>query len=248
MPVHVGTADLCERAPDEQVRQLASLLPLVLAHLRFVADAPLAHSAAPALFIVGAVASLLAGVAALAQPNLGGLYRMTTMMHGGYLLSALAAAGHGHDAAALFAALTLLLAVGGLGLLVTAIEARCGTVALSSRGGGRVGAFPHLAGAFAVLGAAGVGLPATAGFVADDLLLHAAWEMSTVATAALILASVALAVATLRGYARVFLGPPVRSVAPDLLPRERFVVVAIIVALLLLGIVPQVVISAMTAA
>ncbi|MCY1081820.1 proton-conducting transporter transmembrane domain-containing protein [Archangium lansingense] len=142
----------------------------------------------------------------------------------------------------MFSVLTRLLAVGGLGMVVTALEARCGSVSLDGYGG-RVGAFPHLAGAFAVLGAAGVGLPATAGFVADDLLLHAAWEESIVATAALILASVLLAIATLRGYTRVFLGAPVRSVAPDLLLRERVVVVGIITALLVLGMAPQVIIG-----
>lgn len=242
VPVHVGAADLCERAPDEQVRQLASLLPLVFVHVRFLADTPLARDAAPALFFLGAVASLLPALAALAQRDLKGLYRMTTVMHGGYLLCAVAAAGRGHHAAAVFSVLTLLLAVGGLGMVVTALEARCGSVSLEGHGG-RVGAFPHLAAAFGVLGAAGVGLPATAGFVADDLLLHAAWEESVIATAALILASVALAIATLRGYARVFLGPPVRSVAPDLLLRERVVVVGIIAALLVLGMVPRLVIG-----
>jgi NADH-quinone oxidoreductase subunit M len=245
VPVHVGTTDLCERAPGEQVRQLASLLPLVFVHVRFLSDVPLAREAAQPLFIIGAIASLLPGLAALAQRELKGLYRMTTMMHGGYLLCAVAAAGRGHHAAALFSVFTLLLAVGGLGMVVTALEARCGSVSLDGRGG-RVGAFPHLASAFAVLGAAGVGLPATAGFVADDLLLHAAWQESIAATAALIIASVALAIATLRGYTRVFLGPPVRSVAPDLLPRERVVVVGIIATLLVLGVMPRLIIGGLT--
>jgi NADH-quinone oxidoreductase subunit M len=245
VPLHVGAAELCDRAPGEQVRQLASLLPLVFVHVRFLADAPLAHEAAQALFFVGAMASLLPALAALAQRELKGLYRMTTMMHGGYLLCAVAAAGRGHHAAAMFSVLTLVLAVGGLGMVVTALEERCGSVSLDGRGG-RVGSFPHLAGAFAVLGAAGVGLPATAGFVADDLLLHAAWEESVVATAALIIASVVLAIATLRGYARVFLGPQVRSVAPDLLLRERVVVVGVIAVLLLLGIMPRLVIGGLS--
>ncbi|HEX8821780.1 MAG TPA: proton-conducting transporter membrane subunit [Archangium sp.] len=242
VPLHAGVAELCERAPDEQVRQLASLLPLVLVHVRFLTDIPLAREAALALFLVGALASLLPALAALAQRDLKGLYRMTTVMHGGYLLCTVAAAGRGHHAAAVFSGLTLLLAVGGLGMVITALEARCGSVSLEGHGG-RVGAFPHLAGAFAVLGAAGVGLPATAGFVADDLLLHAAWEESIIGTAALILASVVLAIATLRGYTRVFLGAPVRSVAPDLLPRERVVVVGIITALLVLGMAPQLIIG-----
>jgi len=64
-----------------------------------------------------------------------------------------------------------------------------------------------------------------------------------VATAALIVASVALAIATLRGYTRVFLGPPARSVAPDLLGRERVVVVGVIALLLVLGIVPRLIIG-----
>jgi NADH-quinone oxidoreductase subunit M len=245
VPLHVGTTELCERAPGEQVRQLASLLPLVLVHVRFLTDTPLAREAVEGLFFLGAMASLLPGLAALAQRDLKGLYRMTTMMHGGYLLCAVAAAGRGHHAAALFSALTLLLAVGGFGMVIAALEERCGSVSLEGRGG-RVGAFPHLASAFAVLGAAGVGLPATAGFVADDLLLHAAWEESMAATAALIIASVSLAIATLRGYSRVFLGPPVRSVAPDLLLGERVVIVGIIAALLLMGVVPRLIIGGVT--
>lgn len=245
MPIHLGVAELCERAPREQVRQLASLAPLVLLHLRAPANLPLAHELAPALFFVGAVASLIAAIASLAQRDLRGFYRMTTMMHGGYVFCALAASGRGHDAAALFAALTLLLAVGGLGLIIAAVEERSGRIEFSQPGG-RVAPFPHLAGAFAVLGAAGVGLPATAGFVADDLLLHAAWSESVVATAALILASVALAISTLRAYSRVFLGPAASSVAPDLLTRERLIVVAIIVALLILGVVPQFFIGALS--
>ncbi len=54
-----------------------------------------------------------------------------------------------------------------------------------------------------------------------------------------------LAIATLRGYTRVFLGAPVRSVAPDLLPRERVVVVGIIAVLLVLGMVPRLIIGAL---
>ena len=73
------------------------------------------------------------------------------------------AASHGDE--------LVFVALGGLGLMVDALEARAGTVRLAGPGG-RVQAFPRLAVGFALFGAAGVAMPGTAGFIADDLLLH----------------------------------------------------------------------------
>ncbi|MDP2344525.1 MAG: proton-conducting transporter membrane subunit [Deltaproteobacteria bacterium] len=198
------------------------------------ASAPIFGSASSIVFAAGAVLALIAGLASVVQRRLQGLLRTKVAVHVSFMLCAVAS---GHDGAIAFAALTALVPVAGFGYLVAVVERRCGPVTLDAAGG-RVAAFPHLAAAFALIGAAGVGLPGSVGFVADDLLLHAAWEQGVAVTGALIAAAVLLAVGTLRAWQRVFLGPARRSVAPDLQPAERAVVVAVVCVVLVLGIAP----------
>jgi NADH:ubiquinone oxidoreductase subunit 4 (subunit M) len=236
-PLHVGVAALCDRAPFRQVEQLGATVVLVLVHTRFADDIPFAHDWAPSVVAYGALCTLLAGLVSLVQADLRGFYRAATIMHGGMLMAALGASGRGHSAAAIMVVITTAIALGGLGLMVDALEARAGTVLLHSPGG-RVQAFPRLAAAFAVFGAAGVAMPGTAGFIADDLMLHALWGESVAATVMIIIGAAALAIGTLRAYAASFLGPASPTPAPDLRPRERGMVVTLLVMLVILGLVP----------
>jgi NADH-quinone oxidoreductase subunit M len=196
-----------------------------------------------AVFVFGAVVAVLAGLASISQSTLRGLYRAKVGVHAGFLVCAVAS---GHDGALVFAALTAALALSGFAFVVFAIERRCGAVSLVA-GGGRAAAFKDLAAAFAVIGAAGVGLPGTIGFVADDLLLHAAWKQGpiegVVLAGLLIVAAVFMAIGTLRGWQKVFLGPRVRAVAPDLGAGERIVVVVVIVVALVFGLAPTLILS-----
>jgi NADH-quinone oxidoreductase subunit M len=237
MPLHAGAVALGDRSPAAQTQQLGATLVLVLAHLRFTDHIAFAYDVAPFLVVLGAVATLVPGLIALVQPDLRGFYRTATAMHGGMILASLGAAGRGHEAAALMVVLTTAFAVGGLGLLIVALEARVGPVRFDRRGG-RVQAFPRLAAGFALFAAAGVAMPGTSGFIADDLMLHALWGESVTATVMIIVGAAALAVASLRAYSATFLGPAVASVAPDLNGRERAATTVLVVALLILGIVP----------
>lgn len=236
-PLHVGVAALCDRAPFRQVEQLGATVILILLHARFADDIPFAHDWAPFIVAYGALCTLLPGLMALVQPDLRGFYRAATGMHGGMVVAALGASGRGHSAAALMVILTTAIALGGLGLMVDALEARAGSVRLTTAGG-RVQAFPRLAAAFALFGAAGVAMPGTAGFIADDLMLHALWGESVAATVMIIAGAAALAIATLRAYAASFLGPARPTLAPDLRPRERVMAVTLLVLLVGLGLVP----------
>jgi NADH-quinone oxidoreductase subunit M len=239
LPLHGGVASLCDRAPAVQTQQMSSTIALVFLHLRFVDHVPEVAAWAPSLVRYGAIACILAAVTTLAQRDLRGFYRGTTTMHGGMLMAALGAAALGNFAAALLVAVTVGLALGGLGMIITSLEERVGPV--QYRGpGGRAGAFPVLSACFIVFGGAGVGLPGTAGFVADDLLLHTLWLQSPASTVAVILSSALVAVATLIGYARTFLGPSTPSAAPDLALRERAVAVLLLALLVTLGIAPYV--------
>ena len=236
-PLHGGVASLCERAPAVQTQQMSSAIALVFLHLRFVDHEPAVAAFAPWLIGYGAVACLLAALMTTAQRDLRGFYRGTTTMHGGMLLAAIGAAAVGNFAAALLVAVTIGLALGGLGMMITSLEERTGPVRYAGPGG-RAGAFPVLSACFAFFGGAGVGLPGTAGFVADDLLLHTLWLELPAATVAVILASAMVAVATLIGFARTFLGPARTSLAPDLALRERAVAVLLLAVLIGLGLAP----------
>ena len=239
LPFHAGVASLCERAPLVQTQQLASTIALVFVHLRHVDHHAVAIEWAPVLVRYGAFAALAAALITLVQKDLRGFYRGTTAMHGGMLLAAVGAASIGNFAAALLVAVAMGLALGGLGIMITSLEERTGPAAFGGPGG-RAGAFPRLAAAFALFGGAGVGLPGTAGFVADDLLLHALWMESPASTVVMILSSAFLAVATLMTFSSVFLGRTSPSLAPDLYPRERVVAVALVSLLLVLGFAPGV--------
>lgn len=242
MPFHTGVASLCDRAPMVQTQQFASTIALVFIHLRFVDHHAEAIALAPAIVRYGAAAALAGALMSTAQRDLSGFFRSTTVVHGGMVIAALGAASLHNYAAALLVVVAAGLGLGGLGIMITALVARVGPVTYS-RSVGRVQAFPRLAAAFAVFGAASVAMPGTAGFVADDLLLHALWMESPVGTVAVIISSAILAVSTLICFAHVFLGRregATNLLAPDLVPRERVAALALLALLLVLGFVPGV--------
>lgn len=237
MPVHVGAASLCDRLPLLQAGNLSSMIALVFVHLRFVDHHPGAIALAPFVVRYGATACLAGALLALVQTDLRGFYRGTMSMHAGMLLAAVGTASLGNFAAAMLVAIAMGLSLGGLGIVIASLEERTGSVSFAGPGG-RAGAFPRLAVAFSVLGGAGVAVPGTAGFMADDLLLHTLWMVSPASTAVMILSSAFLAVATLGAIAAVFFGRATPSLAPDMHPRERIVVVVLVTLLLVLGFAP----------
>jgi NADH-quinone oxidoreductase subunit M len=239
LPLHIGAASLCERVPLVQTEQLSSMIALVFVHLRFVDHHTGAAELGPWLVRYGALAAISAALLAIVQRDLRGFYRSTTAMHGGMLIAALGTAALGNFAAALLVAVSMGLALGGLGMMITSLEERVGPVVFAGPGG-RGTVFPRLAILFAIFGGAGVGMPGTSSFVADDVLLHTLWMASPAATIVVILSSAVLAVATLVTLSRVFLGRTTPSLAPDLGLRERLVAVSLVALLITLGIVPDV--------
>ncbi|MGE0862192.1 MAG: proton-conducting transporter membrane subunit [Gammaproteobacteria bacterium] len=241
--LHGGVSALYRAAPALQVQQFVTLLAHVYVHLRYVDHLPAAFAAAPAVVMLGAASALVFALIALVARSLDGMLRASMLMHGGLLLAATGAAGRGHQAAALFVVLSMVLALAGFSMCVLALEARVGKVSLL-HAGGRARAFPRLASAFGFFGAAGVGMPGTAGFIADDLVLHALWAESVSATVAVTVATALLAIATLRTITQTFMGPSTPSIAPDLGANERAIALALILLLLAIGLVPQLVIGA----
>jgi len=245
-PLHSGAAALVDRRSPVQLVQLASLPTLVFLHLRFADHGAVAHDVAPLLVAIGGASCLMFALISLVERDLQRLYVASTLMHGGMLFAAVGAAGRGHFAAALLVGITMVIALAGFGVMVAALESRVGSGPVVDFVG-RARAFPRLAAAMAFFGGAAVGLPGTAGFVADDLLLHALWEESVWTAVVVIVASALLAVATLGTFSRVMLGPPRRHLAPDLLGIERGVVIVFMLLLLTLGFAPKLLVSPVNA-
>ncbi len=244
-PLHGGIGNLTHRSLTLQLQLLATLPTSVFVHLRFVDHERIAYDLAPAIVGIGTASALSFALIALVQPSLHGLLRASVLMHGGMLFAAVGAAGRGHHAAALLVSITLGLAISGLGIMLASLEARVGPLK-GLQPGGRARAFPRLAIGVALFGGAAVAMPGTAGFIADDLLLHALWQESVPSAVGMILASALLAVATLRSFAASFLGSPLRLLAPDLEGSERFVLVVLVLWLVVLGFVPGVLVDPAT--
>ena len=143
--------------------------------------------------------------------------------------------------------LTLWISVGlaltGLALAIAAVEARVGRRSLDTLGGLATRA-PWLAAAFIVLGLSAVGLPGTLGFAAEGLLVHGVLESYPGIGIAIVLATAANGFTVLRAALRTFYGPLAPRVqVSDVLGRERAALVALILAVVGLGLVPQAIVS-----
>lgn len=244
-PLHGGIGSLTHRSLTLQLQQLATLPTSVFVHLRFVDHEAIAFEMAPAIVAIGTASALAFALISLVQTSMHGLLRSSVLMHGGMLFAAVGAAGRGHHAAALLVSITLGLAISGLGIMLAAFEARVGPLDQLPPGG-RAGAFPRLAIGVALFGGAAVAMPGTSGFIADDLLLHALWQESVPSAVGMVIASALLAVATLRNFAMLFLGKPLRLLAPDLDGRERFVLVLLVLWLVILGFAPRILVDPAT--
>jgi NADH:ubiquinone oxidoreductase subunit 4 (subunit M) len=100
---------------------------------------------------------------------------------------------------------------------------------------------PRLAVFFAILGLALVGLPGTLSFCSQDLLIHGTL-MSHPLTGLLLPIAIAMnAVSIFRLYARLFLGKHRTgfTVMADALPRERWILTAVVLFVVLGGLFPK---------
>jgi NADH-quinone oxidoreductase subunit M len=131
------------------------------------------------------------------------------------------------------------LALTGIGLVSWALESRAGPIRLDTPQG-RFWDAPALAAFFLLFGLAGVGLPGTLSFVADDLIVSGSLDEQLHAGLLVIFSTVLCGIAMMRGWFHVFGGP----VDPDgarhaILPRERVALTALLAALFLLGLWPD---------
>jgi NADH-quinone oxidoreductase subunit M len=134
------------------------------------------------------------------------------------------------------------LAFAGLARCVLVLEARRGRLDLTRYHGGYE-RMPVLAISFLAMGLACTGFPGTLGFVGQELLVDGAVDVFPVMGFAVVIASALTGLAVLRMYFSLFCGRPEVLAHPSLRlglrPREAWMFVALVTALIGLGLVPR---------
>lgn len=134
---------------------------------------------------------------------------------------------------------SVMLSLGGLGLILRALEARFGRLSLDDFHG-LYDHSPALAVGFLLAGLASVGFPGTLGFVSAELLVDGAVHENLFIGLAVILAAAVNGIAVVRAYFRIFTGGRhVSAVSLAITPRERVVVLTLAAVILGGGLVPQ---------
>jgi NADH-quinone oxidoreductase subunit M len=135
--------------------------------------------------------------------------------------------------------ISVMISLGGFGLVLRALEGRYGRLSLV----GYRGLYEHsptLAACFLITGLASVGFPGTLGFVATDLLVDGAIAVNLGVGLAVIAAAALGGIAIVRVYLLLFTGARHHStVALSIRLRERLAVLTLIVLILGGGVFPQ---------
>jgi NADH-quinone oxidoreductase subunit M len=139
------------------------------------------------------------------------------------------------------------LAISTMGLfgILRLLEVRFGENLTVSRHLGLAQHAPRLAVSFAIFGLALVGLPGTLSFCSQDLLIHGTLISHPVAGVVLPIATAMNAVSVFRLFARLFLGKRRTGFThmADALPRERWVLAAGVLFVVLGGLFPNIIVA-----
>ena len=184
------------------------------------------------------VTAVYGAALAIVQRDLRSLIGMLAMSQSALVLAGLAGTLPMELNGALCVWISSGLALTGIGLVTWALESRAGVIRLETPQG-RFWDAPALAGFFLLFGLAGIGLPGTLSFVADDLIVSGSLDEQLHAGLLVIFATVLSGIAVMRGWFHVFGGP----VEPDgprhaILPRERVALTGLIALLFVLGLWP----------
>ena len=199
-----------------------------------------AHNAWSLFSNLGLFTAAYASVQALAARSPRRLFALVAISQSAFLLTGLESNTPVGIAGSLVLWQVIAVSTTMLAAVYVGLEARLGAP-LESKGflGLAVGA-PRLAVFFAVGGLALVGLPLTLGFPAEDLLLQGTLATNPYLGVVLPVVTALNAFSVVRLFARLFLGRPI-SAAQDLadaLPRERWILTAALLFLLLGGLFP----------
>lgn len=253
VPLHSWLPASLERVSLLAVALLASLRSgfYLLARVAVPAFPEAAHAAMPTLAALALVSAVYGALAALGQRDLRRMVGFLIASQSGVMLTGLAFGDPQAMSGTLLYWLGFATATTGLVLMTAAVVARTGHADMRKLGGLVLHA-PNLSGFFFLFALSTIAIPGTLAFVAEDMLIHAALSRHPLLTVVMILSMTLNAITALRAFFVAFLGPARADDAcdpvADLLPRERITALCVVAALLLGGLVPQVLIDAQASA
>lgn len=184
------------------------------------------------------VTAVYGGALALVQRDLRGLIGTLAYSQSALVLAGLAGTLPMELSGGLAVWVASGLSLTGIGLVAWALESRAGPMRIDAPQG-RFWDAPALAAFFLLFGLAGIGLPGTLSFVADDLIVSGSLAEHVHGGVLVIVATVLSAIAVIRGWFGIFGGPTTPD-APrhEVLWRERIGFATLLGIIMGLGLVP----------
>ncbi|MET0929988.1 MAG: NADH-quinone oxidoreductase subunit M [Aeromicrobium sp.] len=250
VPLHTWLPDAHSAAPTVGSVLLAAVFLKLGTYGLLVLVAPSDHIdvVAPYLAIAGAFGIVWSGFACYAQDDLKRLIAYSSIGHMGFVVLAISTRSDTGLAAAVFGSVAHGLVTGLLFFTAGSLKDRFGTASIAGIGRGLYARTPWLAVTFVLAAVASLGLPGLAGFWGELLSLRAAYEVGEVlskpvAWTGLGLALLGIALTTayfVRAIRLVAQGEPEPQEADrDLGRREVVVMGVLVVAVIVLGLAPQ---------
>ncbi len=248
VPLHTWLPDAHTEAPTAGSIILAGLLLKTGAYgiMRFVV--PLfpkaAAAAAPFAMFLAVIAILYGALLALSQTDFKRLVAYTSVSHMGFVMLAIFAWNQLALQGALIQIICHGLSTGALFFLAGALQERLHTRELG-RMGGLWAAAPRLSGMALFFALASLGLPGLGNFIAEFTILLGVYQVSKPLAVLSALGLISAAVYSLWIIQAAFHGPPQpKLVLADLSGRESAALLAMLAALVFLGLYPQPVFTA----
>ncbi len=194
---------------------------------------------------LGIVGVLYGAVLAISQTNLRKMLAFSSVSHVGLVILGIASFSTQGLQGALFQLFNFTLVAGGLFILIGFLHHRTGSTEILSLGG-VAKTMPLLASFFFIFGLAGLGVPGTNGFIAENLILISVLETHTGAGIAALIGIVLAAAYFLTIYQRTFLGPvknDVVATAMDLRTRELLLSISFGGLIIIFGIFPDIILD-----
>jgi NADH-quinone oxidoreductase subunit M len=239
VPVHCWITDLFEKASFGNALLFAT--PLAGAYLAVRLVLPIAPDwMLRALGIMSLITAVYAAGMAAVQQEARRFFAYLFLSHASLVLVGLELVTPVSLMGALAMWFSVALSLGGLGLALRALEARCGRLSLAEHHG-LYEQSPALAVCFLLTGLASVGFPGTTGFISAELLVDGAVEVNLMVGLGVIVASALNSIAIVRAYFRLFTGRrrPAAGPALAITSRERFAVLTLAALILGGGLYPQ---------
>ncbi|RBL91573.1 NADH-quinone oxidoreductase subunit M [Chitinophaga flava] len=243
VPFHTWLPDAHTEAPTAGSVVLAGLLLKTGAYgiLRLVL--PLFPEAslhfAPWIMLLGVLGIIYGGMLAYAQTDLKRLIAYTSVSHMGFVLVGAFSFNPLAYEGVVMQMIAHGISTGALFIIAGALYERIHTRNIQEMGG-LWSKVPVMGSAAMIFVMGSLGLPGLGNFVAEFLILLGSWQANRWIT---VFAAIGLVVATaysLRIMQKVFFGPSHgQHVLPDLNKRELVIIVALVMAILLLGLYPQ---------